>query len=118
MQRYNKSLSITPLSEWVYFLPALSLASDKKKLLKEVTTMLSLKHPNVMSLTGMCFDGEIPLLIMPYMSKGSVLVYVKQNKRELFLDSEINDEKVCTLQSFVISVFAHERLECRQKIQI
>ena len=63
--------------------------------MKEVTTMLSFKHSNVMSLVGMCFDGEMPLLIMPYMSNGSVLVYVKQNKRELFLSCEVGDEKVC-----------------------
>ena len=57
--------------------------------------MLSFDHPNVMSLIGMCFDGEMPLLIMPYMSNGSVLVYVKQNKREILLDCEVGDEKVC-----------------------
>ena len=45
---------------------ALSLASDKEKLLKEVTTMLSFKHPNVMSLIGVCFDGDMPMIIMPY----------------------------------------------------
>ena len=70
---------------WNCFPPALSHESDKKKLLKEVTTMLSFKHPNVMSLIGMCFDGEMPLLIMPYMSHDSVLVHVKQNVRELLL---------------------------------
>ena len=79
--------SISPL--------ALSLASNKEKLLKEVNTMLSFKHSNVMSLIGMCFDGEMPLLIMPYMSNGSVLVYVKQNVRELLLDCEVDDEEVC-----------------------
>ena len=57
--------------------------------------MLSFKDPNVMSLIGICFDEEMPLLIMPYMSNGSVLVYVKQNKGELLLDCEVDDEKVC-----------------------
>ena len=78
----------------VCFCIALSLASDKEKLLKEVTTMLSFEHPNVMSLIAVCFDGEIPLIIMPYMSNGSVLGYVKQNRQELLLDSEANEEKV------------------------
>ena len=68
---------------------AILLASEKEKLLKEVTTMLSFDHPNVMSLIGVCFDGEIPMIIMPYMSNGSVLEYVKQNKTELFYDSEV-----------------------------
>ena len=73
----------------------LTHASDKEKLLKEVTTMLSFDHPNVMSLIGVCFDGEMPLIIMPYMSNGSVLGYVKQNLRKLLLDSEGNEEEVC-----------------------
>ena len=73
---------------------ALSLESDKDKLLKEVTAMLAFQHPNVMTLVGVCFDGEIPLILMPYMSEGSVLGYVKQNKSELLFDREANNEKV------------------------
>ena len=57
--------------------------------------MLSFKHPNVMSLIGVCFDGEMPMILMPFMSNGSVLGYVKQNKRELLFDSEVNEEEVC-----------------------
>ena len=75
---------------------ALSLASDQERLLKEVTTMFSFKHPNVMPLIGVCIDGEMPLVIMPYMSNGSVLGYVKQNKEELYfqIDRKANQEKV------------------------
>ena len=57
--------------------------------------MLSFKHPNVMSLIGVCFDGEMPMILMPFMSNGSVLGYVKQNKGELLFDSEVNEEEVC-----------------------
>ena len=74
------------------FLLALSLARDKEKLLNEVTTMLSFHHPNVMSLIGMCFDGDMPMVIMPYMSNGSVLGYVKMSKRELLFDCEVGQE--------------------------
>ena len=73
---------------------ALSLGSDKEKLLKEVTTMLSFTHPNVMSLIGVCFDEEVPLIIMPYMSKGTVLGYVKQNQEKLYFDTQPNEEEV------------------------
>ena len=62
--------------------------------------MLSFKHPNVMSVVGVCFDGEMPLIIMPYMSNGSVLGYVKQNRRKLLLDREVNEVEVCN--SYVI----------------
>ena len=57
--------------------------------------MLSFDHPNVMSLIGVCFDGEMPLIIMPYMSNGSVLGYVKQNTTKLLLTSDVEEEKVC-----------------------
>ena len=80
----------------MFYALALSLARDKEKLLNEVTTMLSFHHPNVMSLIGMCFDGDMPMVIMPYMSNGSVLGYVKQNVRELLIhrESEVTNEKV------------------------
>ena len=77
------------------FLSALSLESDKEKLLKEVTTMLSFSHPNVMSLIGACFDEEMPLVIMPYMSNGSVLKFVKEKRNELHLDRQAKQEEVC-----------------------
>ena len=59
--------------------------------------MLSFEHPNVMSLIGVCFDGDMPLIIMPYMSNGSVLRYVKQNRTELLFDSQVNEEEVCII---------------------
>ena len=75
---------------------ALSLGSDKDKLLKEVANMLSFTHPNVMTLIGVCFDEEISLIIMPYMSNGTVLGYVKQNKEELHFESPTDQDKVHT----------------------
>ena len=56
--------------------------------------MLSFDHPNVMSLVGVCLDGEMPLIIMPFMSNGSILEYVRHHKQELLLTSEATDEEV------------------------
>ena len=36
-----------------------------------------------MCLIGVCIDGEMPLLIMPFMSNGSVLEFLKHHKNEL-----------------------------------
>ena len=69
-------------------------ASDKEKLLKEVSIMLSFKHPNVMSLLAVCFDDERPLLIMPFMSCGSLLAHVKQNRERLHCAIETDDTQV------------------------
>ena len=59
-------------------------------------------HPNVMPLIGLCFDEEIPLLIMPFMSKGNVLEYVKQNKVDLHKDQEASEVEVVCLDSIRI----------------
>ena len=65
---------------------ALFLTSDFETLAKEVCTVLSFKHVNVLSLIGVCIDGETPLLIMPFMSNGSVLDYVRNHRNKLLID--------------------------------
>ncbi|CAI8047951.1 Tyrosine-protein kinase transforming protein SEA [Geodia barretti] len=72
---------------------ALLAVNDKDRLLKEVLLMLNFNHPNVMSLIGLSFEGETPLLIMPFMSKGNVLGYVREHRETLFL-TDIDHEKV------------------------
>ena len=62
--------------------------------MKELTTMLSFDHPNVMTLIGMCLDRKAPLIIMPFMSNGSVLEYVRKHKHELLLTTESSDTEV------------------------
>ena len=85
----------------IAFLTALSSSVEKEKLLKEVTTMSLLIHPNVMPLIGLCFDEEMPLLIMPFMSKGNVLEYVKQNNMDLYKDQEASEVEVLTLLVYI-----------------
>ena len=66
--------------------------------------MLSFQHPNVMSLIGVCLDREIPLLIMPFMSNGNVLEYVKNHKKELLLSSKAEVKEACHIG--VVCVYA------------
>ena len=51
--------------------------------MKEVFTMFSFKHPNVMSLIGVCLEEETPLVVMPFMVNGSVLEFVRRNRESL-----------------------------------
>ena len=74
---------------------ALLFGAKKDRLLKEITIMISFNHPNVMPLIGICFDGEVPLLIMPFMSSGSVLDYVTQNRENLYFTEESEENQVC-----------------------
>lgn len=77
-----------------FFPTVLVSKSHVEGLNKEVSMMLSFHHPNVMSLIGVCMDGDVPLLIMPFMSNGSVLEYVKNHKKELLMSSEAKEENV------------------------
>ena len=45
--------------------------------------MQSFNHPNVMTLIGVCVSGGVggsggPSIVMPYMSKGSLLDYLRK----------------------------------------
>ena len=42
--------------------------------------MALFEHKNVMTLIGVCLDGDMPLIIMPFMAKGCVLEYVRNIK--------------------------------------
>ena len=53
-------------------------------------------HPNVMPLIGLCFNEALPLLIMPFMSNGNVLEYVRQNEVDLHKDQEASEVEVYT----------------------
>ena len=94
--------------------PALVSSTEAKKLMKELTTMLSFDHPNVMSLIGMCLDREAPLIIMPFMLNGSVLEYVKQRKHELFLTTDNSETEVQTMlhNTYHSIFFVHGLLCC------
>ena len=38
--------------------------------------MLDFDHPNVLKLLGVCFDNELPLIILPYMANGDLKNYL------------------------------------------
>ena len=67
---------------------------ERERIIKEVTLMISLDHPNVMSIVGVCFDGEAPLLIMPFMLDGSVLEFVRKKKENLYFTDESCENEV------------------------
>lgn len=76
------------------FYVALQTEDQRRKLLREVSIMLNFSHPNVMSLIGLCFDGETPFIIMPFMSKGSVLEYIRENRDTLYILDNNSSNKV------------------------
>ena len=56
--------------------------------------MLNFSHPNVMRLIGLSFEGEVPLIIMPFMRKGNVLQHVRENRQRLYFTENSNQNEV------------------------
>ena len=53
--------------------------------------MMDFRHPNVMSLIGVCLDaGPGVSIVMPFMANGSLLDYLKKERASLYL-SEIDE---------------------------
>ena len=51
--------------------------------------MSKFNYPNVLALRGVCLDGgPSPFIIMPYMSNGSLLSYLKKNRATLVVSAE------------------------------
>ena len=70
--------------------------NDIHNLEEEVLKMQYFKHPNVMSLIGVCENvcGG-PAVVMPFMANGSVLDYLRRERKSLVLDAEEEKSVVC-----------------------
>ena len=79
--------------------------NDSLNLEEEVLKMQYFKHPNVMSLIGVCenFCGG-PAVVMPFMANGSVLDYLRRERKSLVLDAEAEKSMVCIC---ILTVWTH-----------
>lgn len=65
-------------------------------LLEESVKMKEFDHPNILTMLGVCVDaGPAPYIIMPFMAKGSLLSYLRKERKRL-LCSEEDDVSTCT----------------------
>ncbi len=63
-------------------------------LLKECVKMQEFDHPNVLKLLGVCLDGgPAPYIVMPFMSSGSLLSFLRKDREKLIIHSA-NEEAV------------------------
>ena len=72
-----------------------------RDMLKECSRMSSFDHVNVLTLKGVCLDGgPAPYIIMPFMANGSLLAYLKKNRKKLVISiasENADDEDVSEL---------------------
>ena len=81
----------------MHFCSGVGTPNDSLNLEEEVLKMQYFKHSNVMSLIGVCenFCGG-PAVVMPFMANGSVLDYLRRERKNLVLDAEAEKSMVCT----------------------
>ncbi len=69
--------------------------SDIQFLISEIIKMKDFNHPHVMPLIGVCLDaGPGVSMVMPHMTNGSVLDYLKKERSNLKLNDNCSKEKV------------------------
>ena len=69
--------------------------NDIEELNKEALKMTYFDHCNVLSLIGICIDGApSPYIVMPLMSKGSLLAHLKRERHNLILAEGFEDKDI------------------------
>ena len=65
------------------------------EMMKEAMKMSGLDHPHVLTLIGVCVDGGPSLyIVMPFMANGSLLSYLKADRKSLLMPEDAQDEAV------------------------
>ena len=65
------------------------------KFLEESMKMSRFKHVHVMGLIGVCLDaGSAPYIIMPYMANGSLLKYLKKERKNIIVYEDTDEDEV------------------------
>ena len=60
----------------------------------ESLKMSRFKHGHVMGLIGVCLDaGSAPYIIMPYMANGSLLKYLKRERKNIVVLDETDEDE-------------------------
>ena len=63
--------------------------------MKECIKMYKFDHPNVIKLLGVCLDGgPAPFIVMPFMTNGSLLAYLKEMRGVLVLDPTVQQDNM------------------------
>ncbi|XP_064385779.1 uncharacterized protein LOC135334492 isoform X2 [Halichondria panicea] len=86
-------------------LKGLFTLSDVQSMVSEITKMQEFHHPHVMSLIGVCLDaGPGVSMVMPYMTNGSLLDYLKKERSTLELAKGEDSEKVLAARKLLLKM--------------
>ena len=65
------------------------------KFVEESLKISRFKYSHVMGLIGVCLDaGSAPYIIMPYMANGSLMKYLKRERKNIVILDETDEDEV------------------------
>ena len=75
-------------------------------MIKESVKMHSFEHPHVLNIIGVCMDaGPSPYIVMPFMANGSLLTYIRKEKKNLVIPIDSTDDDLASAFSYYLHVF-------------
>ena len=95
---------------FVNFLTGTFSENDIRGIVEEILKMKQFDHFNVVSLIGVCLDlylyTEAPCIVMPYMSEGSLLSYLKRERPRLNIaeNASVDDELINNVTKQLLSM--------------
>ena len=70
-------------------------------------------HPHVMGLIGVCLDsGPAPFIVMPFMANGSLLYYLKRERKNIVLSEDDDEDTVSLLFLMCSENITYLALKC------
>ncbi|XP_019859517.1 PREDICTED: muscle, skeletal receptor tyrosine-protein kinase-like [Amphimedon queenslandica] len=94
-----------PKAVAVKTLKSLCKESNIDSLLDECIIMMSFDNLNVLPLIGVCLDlGPAPYIIMPFMSRGSLLSYLKKERPNLTVADTSEEDIILNVRKQLLSI--------------
>ena len=82
----------------MYIFPAFFSDKDVAALMDEFLRMRDFDHHNVLTILGVCVDaGAAPYIVMPYMSNGSLLEFVRDNRDTFVITDPLDTNVHCCI---------------------
>ncbi|XP_064398798.1 hepatocyte growth factor receptor-like [Halichondria panicea] len=79
--------------------------SDVQSMVCEVKKMQDFDYPHVMSLIGVCLDASPGIaIVMPYMTNGSLLDYLKRERSSLELDDDCDIDQILAVKKLLLKM--------------
>ncbi|XP_064397468.1 tyrosine-protein kinase receptor UFO-like [Halichondria panicea] len=86
-------------------LKGLFTPNDVQSMVREITKMQEFHHPHVMPLIGACLDaGSGISMVMPYMTNGSLLNYLKKERCNLDLTEREDSDEVFSVRKLLLKM--------------